>query len=64
MPKLGKKIKKTEHYRPIRNDLLPPQQEVFITACFGAKLQLHRGARQGILMINSVPLPTSEVQCK
>ncbi len=46
--KLGKKRIKTEHYRLIRNDLLPPQQEVFITASFGTKLQLHRGDRQGI----------------
>jgi len=48
MSKLGKKLKKTENYCLIRNELLPPQQEVFITASFGTKLQLHRGARQGI----------------
>jgi hypothetical protein len=46
--KLGKKVKKAEHYRPIRNELLLPQQNLFITASFGTKLQLHRGARQGI----------------
>ena len=46
--KLGKKRIKTEHYRLIQKELLPPQQEVFITASFGTKLQLHRGARQGI----------------
>ena len=40
MYKLGKKVKKTETFRLIRNELLPPQKDLFITACLGrAKLR-------------------------